>query len=220
MPFKPGINRTVIIGVRQQRLCEAPTTVLAALDRYLEHPFTLCNDEVIFRLVRSVLYGHIEPAPSKLRGGNCFRGNAICQEVSLFFINLSIFHLPALTKRCVGVAEGLAVEAGSNTSARPLFKRLTSSNVSNTSVRNSPSFNASTDECSYQGRPLDALPFRAKRTIRLIMGDWRQVPYLARRSALTRLLFQPRQVERDEPEGETASEQDCADPALVIVLEP
>ena len=100
------------------------------------------------------------------------------------------------------------------------FERLTSSNGSNTSVRDSLSLNASTVECSCHGTPLDDLPFRANRTIRLIMGDWRQVPCLARRSGLTRLLFQPRQVERDEPEGETAGEQDCADPALVIVLEP
>ena len=100
------------------------------------------------------------------------------------------------------------------------FERLTSSNGSNTPVFDTLSFHASTDECSYQGTPLDDSLFRVKGTIRLMMGDWRQVPYLARRSGLTRLLFQPRQVERDEPEGETAGEQDCADPALVIVLEP
>jgi hypothetical protein len=72
------------------------------------------------------------------------------------------------------------------------FKCLTSSNGSNTSVCDSPSLHAATDECSYQCTPLDDSPCRAKRTIRLIMGDWRQVPYLARRSGLTRLLFQPR----------------------------
>jgi len=60
----PGLRSVVVIGLAgvHMGLAKAPTTVLTALDRYLEHSVALSDNEIVLRLVCAVLHGDVETA--------------------------------------------------------------------------------------------------------------------------------------------------------------
>lgn len=51
----PSIHGRVVVGIREQRLGEPPTTIFAALYRYLQYSIAIHRDEVVLWLVRPVL---------------------------------------------------------------------------------------------------------------------------------------------------------------------
>lgn len=72
---QPLLNCSVVIRVFQVRLCETPTSVLAAFDGYLEEALAPRDNQVILRLICPVLDGHVISKSCKLGCRECLCSN-------------------------------------------------------------------------------------------------------------------------------------------------
>jgi len=66
----------MIITVLLKSLCQAPSTVLAPLDGDLQHFIALRSDQIILRLIRSILDRCINTISGELCRNKCFSGDA------------------------------------------------------------------------------------------------------------------------------------------------
>src|ERR1039458_1013676 len=66
----------MVVGILQEALRQTPAPVLATLNRNLQHPVALRNDQVVLRLVSAILYRDVITATGELSGGDCFSRNS------------------------------------------------------------------------------------------------------------------------------------------------